>query len=297
MVSVAHPLFESLPDSPLVTSDWLAAHRGSDNLVVLDATVLVVPGFNGQSAYLSGDEQYLVTGHIPGAVFADVMEVFSDPEGEYPFTRPSRGQFEHAARTVGVDSDSAVVVYDNAVGQWASRLWWLFRAFGYDDVRVLDGGLKKWVAEGRAVDTGRVAPRHAGQFYAEADDGVWADKAFVQGVLEGEHPATLICGMSPKEFAGEAGSRPRLGHIPGSRSVPAARLVDPETNAYLSPERLCEVFGPEVVESGEPIVAYCAGGIAATSDALALALLGRTDVRVYDGSLNEWASDPALPLV
>ncbi|WP_298228945.1 rhodanese-like domain-containing protein, partial [Gryllotalpicola sp.] len=148
---MAHPLFESLPDSPLVTSDWLAAHRGSDNLVVLDATVLVVPGFNGQSAYLSGDEQYLVTGHIPGAVFADVMEVFSDPEGEYPFTRPSRGQFEHAARTVGVDSDSAVVVYDNAVGQWASRLWWLFRAFGYDDVRVLDGGLKKWVAEGRAV--------------------------------------------------------------------------------------------------------------------------------------------------
>jgi thiosulfate/3-mercaptopyruvate sulfurtransferase len=294
---VTHRFFESLPDSPLVTSDWLAAHCGSDNLVVLDATVLVVPGFNGRSAYLRGDERYLVAGHIPGAVFADVMEVFSDPEGEHPFTRPSRRQFERAARAVGVDSDTAVVVYDNAVGQWASRLWWLFRAFGYHDVRVLDGGLQKWVAEGRAVDTGRVAPRHAGQFCAEADDDVWADEAFVQGVLEGEHPATLICGISPKEFVGAEGNRPRLGHIPGSRSVPAVRLVDPETNAYLSPERLREVFGAEVVESGEPIVAYCAGGIAATSDALALALLGRTDVRVYDGSLTEWAADPALPLV
>ena len=107
--------------------------------------------------------------------------------------------------------------------------------------------------------------------------------------------AALVCGLPPKEFSGEQSGRARAGHIPGSISVPAGRLVDRESNAFLTEEELREKFAP--VLDGERIVAYCAGGIAATSDALALTLLGHHNVAVYDGSLNEWAADPRLELV
>lgn len=284
------------PDStPLVSTSWLAEHLDDDNLVVLDATVLMVSGFNGAPAYVSGEEEYLVNGHLPRAVFADVLEEFSDPEGEYPFQHPSAKHFEAAARGAGVDSDTVVVVYDRVVNQWAARVWWLFRAFGYEQVRVLDGGLRKWTAEGREIVTGHVPPRSAGEFYAEERTDVWVDKAFVKAVVEGEQDAVLVCGLPPKEFSGEEAPRPRAGHIPGSISAPAGRLVDPETNAYRTPEQLRGIFG-DALESGAPIVSYCAGAIAATSDALALTLLGRDDVVVYDGSLNEWSADASLPI-
>ncbi len=288
-------MFDGLPDTPLVTTDWLAAHLGDEGLVLLDATVLAVPGFGTATAYVSGDEEYLAKGHIPGAVFADLLESFSDPEGEYPFTHPDAKHFERAAQSVGVDAETAVVVYDNALGQWAARLWWLFRAFGYDDVRVLDGGLKKWVAEGRELALGYVPPRKAGEFYADERDELWADKTYVEAVVRGESDAVLVCGLPPREFSGEQSPRLRPGHIPGSVNAPAGWLVDRDTNAFLPAERLREVLGL-AAETDSPVVTYCGSAIAATADALALTLIGHDDVRVYDGSLNEWASDANAPL-
>lgn len=281
---------------PLVSTQWLADHLGSEGLVVLDATV--VPGTrpDGRPAYLSGLDQYLVEGHIPGAVFAELLDVFSDPAGTYPFTRPDAARFAQAAASVGVDEATTVVVYDAAVGQWASRLWWLFRSFGHDRVAVLDGGVTKWRAEDRPLDLGHVEPRAAAAFRAEERPGFWADKDAVAAVVAGSARATLVCGVPPKEFTGESGHRPRLGHIPGSISVPAGRLVSRETNDLLPTDRLRETFA-DVLASADPIIAYCGGGIAATADALALAVLGRDDVAVYDASLNEWAADPEAPLV
>ena len=290
-----HPLFDGLADSPLVTTQWLADHLGADGLVVLDATALKVTGFNGVDAYVSGEEQYLVDGHIPGAVFADLFEDFSDPEGEYPFSRPSAKHFERAAQAHGVDNDTAVVVYDTADAIWAARLWWLFRSFDFE-VRVLDGGLAKWRAEGRPVDTGDVRPRRAGEFSAYPDETAWADKRDIEAVLAGDGDgAVLLCALPAREFAGEGSGALRLGHIPGSVSVPASQLIDGRTNAYLRPEGLREVLGG-VAAAESPIIAYCRSGIASTSGALALRLLGRTDVKVYDASLNEWVADPSVPL-
>ena len=123
----------------------------------------------------------------------------------------------------------------------------------------------------------------------------WADKADVEAVVSGGARATLVCAVPPKEFSGEASPRRRAGRIPGSFSAPAGRLVSRETNAFLSHDELLALFAP-VLAQEDPIIAYCGGGIAAASDALALALLGRTDVAVYDGSLNEWAADEAAPL-
>jgi len=282
--------------APLVSTQWLADHLGTDSLVVADATVLQIAGPGGKPAYISGDEEYLVHGHVPGAVFADILETFSDPHGRHGFARPTSEQFEQAAASIGVDNDTTLVVYDNAAGQWASRIWWLFRAFGYDRVAVLDGGLKKWIAEDRPVDVGHVTARDGARFTAHERPEFWADKHAVAAIVSGESAGSLICAVPQKEFSGASGNRARAGHIPGSFSAPASRLVDRTTNAYLAPELLRQLFA-EALASEARIVTYCGGGIAAASDALALALLGREDVAVYDGSLNEWAADADAPLV
>lgn len=289
------PIVGAALDGPTVSTQWLADHLGSDGLVILDATVLQVPHPHGGLAWLSGLDQYLVDGHIPGSVFADLLEEFSDPSGAYAFSRPSAEQFAAAAAGVGIDNQTTVIVYDTAVGTWASRIWWLFRAFGYDRVAILDGGLTKWKAEGRATDTGHVEPRTVTGFTPAERSGHWVEKSFVEAVVDGDEQATLVCAVPPKEFAGEAGQRGRLGHIPGSVNAPAGRLVSRETNALLPLDGLRAVFA-DVLASPEPIVTYCGGGIAAAADALVLALLGRTDVAIYDGSLNEWADDEDAPL-
>jgi thiosulfate/3-mercaptopyruvate sulfurtransferase len=283
-----------LLESPVVSTQWLADHLGSDQLVVLDATVLPYVQPNGRPGTLSGHESYLTNGHVPGAVFADVIEELSDPEGAYPFTRPSAERFATAVGALGIDNETTVVVYDAVAGQWASRVWWLFRAFGYDRVAVLDGGLKKWRSEEREIDFGHVEPASA-VFEANERPELWVDRADVEAIVSGDAAGALVCGVAPKEFTGEEGHRVRRGHIPGSHSVPAGRLVHRETNAILATEELRASFAPVLDE--HRVVTYCNGGIAAAANALALTLLGHRNVAIYDGSLNEWAADPAAPLV
>jgi thiosulfate/3-mercaptopyruvate sulfurtransferase len=159
---------------------------------------------------------------------------------------------------------------------------------------VLDGGLTKWRAEGRALENGHV-PAEPALFEARERPELWVDREFIAGVLQGDHDAALICAAPAKEFTGEVVARVRAGHIPGSTSTPVVRLVDRENRAYLPHDELRNIFAPAL---GSPrIVTYCGGGIAAASAALALTLLGETSVAVYDGSLHEWAADPSLPLV
>jgi thiosulfate/3-mercaptopyruvate sulfurtransferase len=278
------PAGPALP-GPLVSTQWLADHLGAESLVVLDASVANYTRPDGRPGYVSGHELYLLEGHIPHAVFADVIDELSDPDGTYPFTRPAAERFAAAAGALGIGNDTTVVVYDSAVGQWAARVWWLFRAFGYDDVAVLDGGLTSWRAEGRALDLGHIDPT-AREFSAVERPLLWADKAFVEGVLAGDYEAALVCATPPQDY--------ERRHIPGSSSAPAARLVDRERRTYLDRDGLAGVLAPAL---GSPrIVTYCGGGIAAASAALALTLLGEESVAVYDGSLNEWASDPEAAL-
>jgi thiosulfate/3-mercaptopyruvate sulfurtransferase len=277
--------------SPVVSTQWLADHLGSEKLVVLDSTVHVIAApFHG---YVSGHEEFVLTGHIPGAQFADLLESFSDPDGRFPFTKPNREQFEAAAGSLGIDNDTTVVVYDAAVGQWAARIWWLFRAWGYDRVAVLDGGFTKWRAEERETEIGHRAVESA-TFKAKERPELWVDKAYVEQVAAGAVSAALVCGIPPSDFTGEKSSRTRAGHIPGSINVPAGRLVDRGSNALLSQEALREKFA--LVLEDEQIVAYCGGGIAAAADALVLTILGHRNVVLYDGSLNEWAADPDAEL-
>lgn len=279
----------TLIDHPLVSTQWLADHLGADDLLIVDASVLPYTQPNGKSGYLGGHETYVMNGHLPGAVFADLIEDFSDPEGRFVFTRPGAERFAAAASALGIGPETHVVVYDRVVGQWAARLWWLLRSFGHDRVAVLDGGYAKWTAEGRETDIGHVEPVPA-EFVAVEHPGFWADKADVQAIVDGDTEGALVSGAPAKEFSGAEGR----GHIPGSLNVPAARLVDRASNTVLPVAALGETFAPVLDVSR--VVAYCNAGIAAASDALALTLLGHRNVAIYDGSLNEWSADPQAPL-
>lgn len=279
---------------PLVSAQWLADHLGSDDLVVVDASVVAYTQPNGKPGSLSGHEQYIAEGHIPDAVFADLIDDFSDPEGRFPFTRPDAARFAEQAGALGIGAGTTVVVYDTALGQWAARFWWLLRAFGHDNAAVLDGGLTAWRADGRAVDLGHVEPRPA-TFVASERADAWVDKAYVERVVSGELDDALVCAVPPKEFTGETPSRDRAGVIPGSTSVPAVKLVDREARTAVPDEQLRDILAP--VLDAPRIIAYCNGGIAATAAALQLVRLGESRVAVYDGSLNEWAADVQAPLV
>lgn len=310
--ALAASLASALP-APLVSTQWLADHLGHDGLIVLDATVLQVkiPGASTPGAYrwLSGLDQYLVEGHIPGALFADVLEVFSDPAKPHGFARPSAELIVAAAASVGIHSGSSVVLYDDSVGQWAARVWWVLRSFGFENVAVLDGGLKKWRSEERPIELGHVEPAIADGFAAVERPEFWAEKSDVEAVVTGEAEATLVCALPPSDFSGETGARPRRGHIPGSHSLPAGRLVDRADNSFLRGEALSEKLAPvlsagstavhsgSVESSADRIIAYCGGGIAAAAAALALTAAGARNIAIYDGSLNEWTADESAPLV
>jgi thiosulfate/3-mercaptopyruvate sulfurtransferase len=279
--------------SPVVSTQWLADHLSDDDLVVLDATVLPFATPAGKPGFLSGHEQYLIEGHIPTAGFADLIDEFSDAEARLPFTHQSPTAFAAAVGALGIDNKTSVVIYDSVFGQWASRLWWLFRTFGYDRVAILDGGYKKWRSEGRDSDIGHREPVPR-TFVAAERPELWATKSDIEDVLAGKTEAALICAVPSKEFSGEEGSRARRGHIPGSTSTPAVALVNRETNALRPESELRSAFGPALDQ--ERVIAYCAAGIAAAADALALTLLGHRNVAVYDGSLFEWVADENAPV-
>lgn len=279
--------------SPLVSTQWLADHLGADDMVVVDTTVLPVAGVDGTPTgrFVTGREGHRAE-HVPGAVFADLIRDFSDADAHLPFTRPDRLRFEDAVGALGISNDTTVVVYDDSLGEWACRLWWLFRAFGYDDVAVLDGGAGVWRDERRPVERGHVEPEPT-LFEARERPELWVDKAFVERVVAGDETAALVCASPSAEFAGTEGRRPRRGHIPGSLSAPASTLVDGD-HQFRPDAQLKSIFAP--VSDAARVVVYCGGGITASADAFALTLIGERNVALYDGSLNEWSADPGAPL-
>ncbi|MEJ3405161.1 rhodanese-like domain-containing protein [Rathayibacter sp. YIM 133350] len=281
--------------TPLVSTQWLADHLGAEALVVLDATTLALPTAAGGIRWLSGYDEYLIEGHIPGALFIDLLEELSDPSGEFPFTRPTTDQVRGALQDAGVGAESRVVLYDSANNRFAARAWWVLRSFGFERVSVLDGGLPAWKNAGLPVETGHVAATApASPFEPVAQPGYWADKVDIEQVLAGEQRAALVCSLPAADFAGASASRPRPGHIPGSLSVPSANLVDRQTNRLRPAADVAAQTA--TLDATEPIILYCAAGILASLGALAFTARGITDVRVYDASLNEWAADPLAPL-
>jgi thiosulfate/3-mercaptopyruvate sulfurtransferase len=188
------------------------------------------------------------------------------------------------------------VAYDRKDGIWAARLWWMLRVFGFDEVSVLDGGFRAWCDMGGPVSTQAPGRPPAPRFDASLRPELLATVEDVERhVLEGG--TCLVNALDAPLFRGDVPiAHRRAGRIPGSVNVAASGLIDPATNRFLPEEEVRRHFEAAGVLGERPIVAYCGGGIAASFDALALALIGRDDVAVYDGSLVEWAEDPERPL-
>lgn len=262
-------------------------------LLILDATVeLAAPRFDGDYSVRSGYEGWL-QGHIPGALHADLYAALSDPNATFSFALPSAQALATALGALGVSDQRRIVIYDRNDGFWAARLWWVLRSVGLH-AQVLDGGFKAWQRAGLPEEGGPVVAQSV-TWQTGYRDGFWIDRAGVQAVLADERPGTLVCALSAGLFDGSAVTRyARRGHIPGSLNLPARTLFD-EQGRYLEGDALREVLDP-LLASEKPLILYCGGGISAAAQALALTLAGRSDVFIYDGSLQEWAADPRLPM-
>lgn len=287
MSGFAHPEY-------LVDTDWLARHLADPNVIVLDCATHLIPDPKTTYQVKPAREDF-EQGHIPGAQFVDMLRDVSDPSQRLRFMRQSPEDFASAMRRFGMNSATRVVTYSTANVWWATRLWWLLHEFGHDNAAVLNGGWQKWRKEGRAVETGPARPRPPGDYTVREVRNLMVGKDEVQRAI-GDGAICTINALVPQQHTGSGGnSYGRPGRIKGSVNLPAAHLLDPETNEFLPPDELRRRFDA-VGAMDRQVINYCGGGIAASADALALVMLGHKDVKLYDASLSEWASDPTLPM-
>ncbi|MCJ1886554.1 sulfurtransferase [Pseudomonas sp. LA21] len=281
---------------PLVSADWLSTALDDPRLCLLDASVeLAAPEFDGDYRVESGHAGWLA-GHIRGARHADLLNDLAAADVPFSFALPEAQAALDALQKLGIQDDSLIVIYDRSDGFWAARLWWMLRSLGID-AAVLDGGLRGWIAAGFPLETGESAAARRGQLSTPAKyrESFWIDRHDVERVVAGEADGTLVCALSAALFDGSAVTRyARRGHIPGSRNLPARSLFD-DDGRYRRGATLDEALAG-LRQAEPPLLLYCGGGISAAALALALTLAGETRVALYDGSLQEWAAEPSLPL-
>jgi thiosulfate/3-mercaptopyruvate sulfurtransferase len=274
----------------LVTTEWLAAHLDDPHVRVVDAS-FKLPGITPTA------REDFDSGHIPGAVFFDIDEI-AEPGTSLPHMIPSPELFARKMEGLGIGDDDRVVVYDTAGLSSAGRAWWMLRLFGHHDVALLDGGLPKWKAEGRPVDTLVPNPPPHRRFSARFDPALVRDKQVLLDNLSTRREQ-VVDARAAGRFAGIAEeTRPglRRGHIPGSRNLPYDRVTDPQTHRLREADELSVLFRDAGVALDRPIVTSCGSGVTACALAFALHLIGHPGAAVYDGSWSEWGLPGDTPV-
>ena len=281
----------------LIETDALEASLGASELRIVDCTTWLKPAEPGDDApyrVVPGRAEYDAA-HIPGALFLDIQGTISDPDTRLRFMAPSPKRFADAMGALGIGDESRVVLYSAGSIMWATRAWWMLRAFGFDRAAVLDGGWEKWTAEGRPVSA---APAHypPARFTATLRPSRFVDSGYVRSRL-GDGDAVMVNALAPEFHLGEGPSRyGRPGRIPGSVNVPAARLLDPSNGAFVPLDEALRLHQEAGITADRQVVAYCGGGISATVGLFLLHQLGYRDLTLYDGSMGEWADDSDLPI-
>ena len=271
----------------IVTADWLLALPNADILIFDASYFLPTMGRDGRSEYDKA--------HIPGAVFFDIDGI-KDEASDLPHMIPSAEVFQETMRALGLRQDQQIVVYDDSPFLSSARAWWMLRYFGHLPVAVLDGGLRAWREAGGEL-TSAIHALPYGSFTASAP--VQADVITfteLEGAVRAGTAEQIIDARAADRFEGEAAEpRPglRAGHIPGSLNLPIGDILDNKTGRLKSADELAALFAVAGLTMDKPAVTTCGSGVTAAGLTLALAILGKTDIRLYDGSWSEWGASDA----
>ena len=268
----------------IVETDWLANHLKSPDLIVLDGSWhLPTAGRNPRTEYQAE--------HIPGALFFDIDDIVDD-KSPLPHMLPSTVKFSSRMKKMGIGDGARIVVYDTSGIFSAARVWWTFRAMGHQDVAVLNGGLKKWKAEARALEDGP-PPKRSERHYTPLQNTEIIRDLDEMKALVGKPSAQIVDARPAGRFEGRD-SEPRAGlskgHMPGARNIPSSTLLNPD-GTFKSPDELAVLFKNAGVDVAKPVVTTCGSGVTASMLALALAVVGQTNAAVYDGSWAEWGQE------
>ena len=273
----------------IVSTEWLAAHLTDPDLRVVDGT--------WHMPQLKRDaKREFIEAHIPGAVFFDIDEI-ADTKSPLPHMLPSPQKFAACAGKLGIGDGDSVIAYDTKGGVVsAARVWWTFRVFGHENVAVLDGGLRKWRAEGHPVRQGSPAPKER-QFTPKVHPTLVRNLEEIRANLASRQEQVLDARSRGRFVGTEPEPRPGLrgGHIPGSLNLPYEKLYQPD-GTLLPPDMLRDAFVKAGLDPQKPVVTTCGSGVTAAVLALGLHLLGRRDVAVYDGSWTEWGGRGDTPV-
>lgn len=277
------------PDA-LVSTEWLAANLNAPNVRIVDGSFYL-------PAQKRDPKGEFAQKHIPGAVFFDIDEI-ADKASSLPHMLPAPDQFSAQVRKLGLGDGTKIVIYDTTPMTGACRVWWMFRAMGYKDVSILNGGLPKWIAEGRPVTADATSPTDR-PFTARLESSLVRSVDDVFGLIDSKKEQ-IVDARAANRFRAEV-PEPRAGlrggHMPGAFNLPYNELLDPATNTVLPADKLAARIAASGIDPSKKVTASCGSGVTACVVALGLYLTGAPEAAIYDGSWTEWGGRADTPIV